>query len=223
MKNKIILLFVVTLLLNAASAFDYGGRNLTLETNKTIPLTSDFSKIKNQFDGAGNYTVKKDFAAFSTDLGDCGKAVIKKYNLSMETGIAFHTISAPAFLAIMDNGTEAAVKKAIIGAVDPFFEKLTGFDHDQVVKSMPQEVINWVKSTAYMIKSVKDNLAKEYAEDRIKAQTVSLNKTDTSIVEDKSVKPNPIIVAPNAADSQIYVKGAANTDGSLNKTQEEKL
>jgi len=56
--------------------------------------------------------------------------VIKKYNLSLETGLAFHSISSPPFLAIMNNGTDLAVKKAIINAIDPFFEKLTGFDHD---------------------------------------------------------------------------------------------
>ena len=215
------------LLVGVTSAFDYTSpkANITssLSTNKTIALTSDFANIKSQFDKGGNYTKKSDFAAFSTDLTDCGKAVIKKYNLSLETGLAFHTFSSPQFIDIMNNGTNNETKKAIINAIDPFFEKISGLDHETIVKTMPTEVINWIKSTAIMMKAVKDNLAKEYAEDRLKAQTAAQNKTNTTIIEDKSKTPNPIIEAPNALDSGIYVKGASGSMGSLNKTEEDKL
>lgn len=87
----------------------------------------------------------------------------------METGLAFHTISSPQFIDIMNNGTDIEIKKAVIAAIDPFFEKLSGFDHEEVVNSMPPEVIEWVKSTAIMIKSVKDRIAEDYAEDRLQA------------------------------------------------------
>jgi hypothetical protein len=76
-----------------------------LKTNKTIALTSDFANIKNQFDKKGNFTATSKFEDFTTDLTPCGKAVIKKYNLSMETGVAFHSISTPKFINIMKNGT----------------------------------------------------------------------------------------------------------------------
>jgi hypothetical protein len=36
---------------------------------------------------------------------------------------------------------------------------------------MPPEVTNWIKTTAIMIKTLKENVAKEYKEDRLKAQT----------------------------------------------------
>lgn len=172
------MLVLIVLLINVVAAFDYGYEtpnnqtNVTvaLETNTTISLTSDYANIKNQFD-AGNYTEKSDFGTFSTDLTDCGKAVIKKYNLSVETGLAFYSISSPQFLDIMNNGTDLEAKIALINAFDPFFEKLSGFDHDSIIKSMPEEVINWVKSTAFLMKTIQDNIAKEYEEDRLNAQT----------------------------------------------------
>ena len=107
--------------------------------------------------------------------------------------------------------------------MDPFFEKLTGFDHDKIVKTMPPEVTNWIKSTAIMIKSVKDNLAKEYAEDRLRAQTGNQNITNTTVVEDKSKAPSTSVKAPNVLDAGIYVQGSAKIQGSLNKTEEDKL
>lgn len=88
---------------------------------------------------------------------------------------------------------------------------------------MPPEVTNWIKSTAIMIKSVKDNLAKEYKEDRLKAQTGNMNVTNTTIMEDKSKTPSSSIKAPNVLDAGIYVDGAAKIQGSLNKTEEDKL
>lgn len=126
------ILLLITLLFNVTSAFNYNTTSANA-TKSNITLTSDFANIKEQFDGKGSFNKTSKFEDLVTDLGDCGKAVIKKYNLSMETGVAFHSISSPQFIGIMNNGTEAEQKAAIIKAMDPFFEKITGFDHDKIV------------------------------------------------------------------------------------------
>ena len=91
-QNMILLL--ITLLFNVTSAFNYNTTSANA-TKSNITLTSDFANIKEQFDGKGSFNKTSKFEDLVTDLGDCGKAVIKKYNLSMETGVAFHSISSP--------------------------------------------------------------------------------------------------------------------------------
>jgi hypothetical protein len=74
-----------------------------------------------------------------------------------------------------------------------------------------------------MIKVLKENVAKEYKEDRMKAQTGDQNITNTAIKDDKSKSTSSAAKAPNALDAEIYVQGGSKLQGSLNKTEEDKL
>jgi len=60
------------------------------------------------------------------------------------------TISSQEFLESMKNGTYDEVREAVLDAIDPFFEKFTGFDHEMVVRTMPAEIVDWVKQTTIL-------------------------------------------------------------------------
>lgn len=57
----------------------------------------------------------------------------------------------------MKNGTNDDVRAAVLDAIDPFFEKITGFNHLMVVETMPPEIVEWIKATTIIFQKLIQN------------------------------------------------------------------
>lgn len=68
----------------------------------------------------------------------------------------YETISSPTFMRTMELGSDQNVKESVISAVDPIFQKISGFDHKLMVQNLPKESLGWIKDSALILRGYRE-------------------------------------------------------------------
>ena len=173
-----------------------------------VQCQADQDSIRAQYDT--DHGQRNSLSNLMLDLAGCMESVLRKYNISNEVGELYQSLSSPDFQFQMEQGSDFTVKETVVKAIDPIFQKISGFDHQLVVHNLEPESIKWLRDSALMFKGYRANKAA--------STTINFKNADFQVETDVSQRFGTII------DSQVPTPPVHSVDAlaeqKLEQTQE---